>query len=63
MDGHGFGGIRLAEVREQLGEVKKMSAADKFPAKEKARDKARVKDADTFDAQAQKWLRGYQIAG
>lgn len=62
MDGHGFGGIRLAKVREQLGEAKKMIAADKSPAKEKARDKARVKDADTFDAWAQKWLRGYQIA-
>lgn len=39
-----------------------MIAAGKSPAKEKARVKARVKDADTFDAWAQKWLRGYQMA-
>ena len=59
---YGLGGITLVEAREQLGEAKKMIAAGKSPAKEKARDKARVKDADTFDAWAQKWLRGYQMA-
>lgn len=59
---YGLGGITLAEAREQLGEAKKMIAAGKSPAKEKARAKARVKDADTFDAWAQKWLRGYQMA-
>lgn len=57
-----MGGITLAEAREQLGEAKQMIAAGKSPAKEKARDKARIKDADTFDAWAQKWLRGYQMA-
>ncbi|MFC8752882.1 tyrosine-type recombinase/integrase [Pseudomonas oryzihabitans] len=59
---YGAGGITLAEARERLGEAKKMIAAGKSPAKEKARDKARVKDAETFDAWAQKWLRGYQMA-
>ena len=59
---YGLGGITLSEAREQLGEAKKMIAAGKSPAKEKARDKARVKDAETFDAWAQKWLRGYQMA-
>ncbi|TRX76395.1 tyrosine-type recombinase/integrase [Pseudomonas mangiferae] len=59
---YGVGGITLAEARERLGEAKKMIAAGKSPAKEKARDKARVKDAETFDAWAQKWLRGYQMA-
>lgn len=39
-----------------------MIAAGKSPAKEKARDKARVKDAETFGAWAEKWLRGYQMA-
>lgn len=48
-----WGGITLAEAREQLGEAKKMIAAGKSPAKEKARDEARIKDADTFDARAQ----------
>lgn len=38
---YGVGGITLAEAREQLGEAKKMIAAGKSPAKEKARDKAR----------------------
>ncbi|MDD3354408.1 site-specific integrase [Zoogloea sp.] len=59
---YGAGGITLAEARERLGEAKKMIAAGKSPAKEKARDKARVKDAQTFGAWAEKWLRGYQMA-
>ena len=59
---YGVGGITLAEARERLGEAKKMIAAGKSPAKEKARDKARIKDAETFSAWAEKWLRGYQMA-
>jgi len=59
---YGTGGITLSEAREQLGEAKKMIAAGKSPAREKARDKARVKDAETFGAWAEKWLRGYQMA-
>lgn len=59
---YGRGGITLAEAREQLGNAKKMIAAGKSPAKEKARDKARIKDAETFGAWAEKWLRGYQMA-
>lgn len=39
-----------------------MVAAGKSPAKEKARAKARTKGAETFDAWAEKWLRGYQMA-
>jgi len=39
-----------------------MMATGKSPAREKARDKARVKDAETFGTWAEKWLRGYQIA-
>ena len=59
---YGLGGISLAEARERLGEAKKLIAAGKSPAKEKARDKARVKGAETFGAWAEKWLRGYQMA-
>lgn len=59
---YGLGGITLAEARERLGDAKKMIAAGKSPAKERARDKARVKDAKTFGAWAEKWLRGYQMA-
>ena len=59
---YGNGGITLAEARERLNEAKKTVAAGKSPAREKARDKARVKDAETFGAWAEKWLRGYQMA-
>ncbi len=59
---YGVGGITLAEARELLGEAKKMVSAGKSPAREKARTKARTKGAETFDAWAEKWLRGYQMA-
>lgn len=59
---YGTGGITLAEAREQVNQAKKMIAAGKSPAREKARDKTRVKDAKTFGAWADKWLRGYQMA-
>jgi len=52
---YGPGGITLAEA-------KKMIAAGKSPAREKAREKARVRDAETFGAWAEKWLRSYQMA-
>ena len=39
--------MTLAEAREKLGEAKKLITAGKSPAKEKARNKARVKDAET----------------
>ena len=58
---HGVGGITLSEAREQLGEAKKMIAAGRSPAKEKARDKARIKDAGTFGAWAEKLLRGWTL--
>lgn len=50
---YGVGGITLAEAREQLGEAKKLVAAGKSPAKEKARDKARIKGVETFGAWAE----------
>ncbi|ACY52497.1 Integrase [Vibrio antiquarius] len=59
---YGVGGITLAEARERLNEAKRMVTVGKSPAKEKARAKARMKDAETFGAWAQKWLRGYQMA-
>jgi len=39
-----------------------MIAAGKSPAREKAREKARVRDAETFGAWAEKWLRSYPMA-
>ncbi|HCE1933850.1 TPA: tyrosine-type recombinase/integrase [Vibrio parahaemolyticus] len=59
---YGVGGITLAEARERLNEAKRMVTVGKSPAKEKVRAKARTKDAETFGAWAQKWLRGYQMA-
>ncbi|EFN5114920.1 tyrosine-type recombinase/integrase [Escherichia coli] len=59
---YGVGGITLAEARERLNEAKRMVTDGKSPVKEKARAKARTKDAETFGAWAQKWLRGYQMA-
>ena len=59
---YGSGGITLAEAREELNSAKKMVADGKSPAKEKARDKKRVKGAETFGEWADKWLRGYQMA-
>lgn len=59
---YGVGGITLAEARERLNEAKRMVTDGKSPSKEKARAKARTKDAETFGAWAQKWLRGYQMA-
>lgn len=59
---YGVGGITLAEARERLHEAKRLIAEGKSPAREKARAKARVKDAETFGAWAEKWLRGYQMA-
>ena len=55
--------VAKQQADEQLADAKKMIANGKSPAKEKARDKARVKDAETFGAWAEKWLRGYQMAG
>ncbi|GIZ28726.1 hypothetical protein TUM12151_05570 [Morganella morganii] len=43
---YGVGGITLAEARERLNEAKKMVAGGRSPAREKARDKARIKDVN-----------------
>jgi integrase len=59
---YGASGLTLAEARDRLSQAKRLIAAGKSPAKEKARDKARVKDTETFGAWAEKWLRGYQMA-
>lgn len=59
---YGAGGITLAEAREELAKAKRMVAEGKSPAREKARDKARVKDAETFGAWAEQWLKKHQMA-
>lgn len=57
-----YGLMTLAEARDALVEAKKLIAAGKSPAREKARSKAKEKDAKTFGAWAEKWLRGYEMA-
>lgn len=59
---YGVGGITLAEARELLHDAKKRVADGKSPAREKARDKARIKDADSFGAWAERWLKAHQMA-
>lgn len=57
-----YGILSLAEAREKLMEAKKLLAAGKSPAQEKARDKARVQGLETFGAWAGKWLAGHRMA-
>jgi hypothetical protein len=59
---YGMGGITLAEARDRLWEAKKALSAGKSPAKEKARDKARLKGASTFGDWAERWLREHPVA-
>jgi integrase len=59
---YGAGGVTLAEAREKLTEAKKRIAAGKSPAKEKAREKARLKGIDTFGGWADKWFQNYTMA-
>jgi integrase len=59
---YGPGGVTLAEAREKLLDAKRAIAAGKSPAKEKARDKARLKGIDTFGGWADKWLQNYPMA-
>ncbi|MCB6184248.1 tyrosine-type recombinase/integrase [Leeia sp. TBRC 13508] len=59
---YGIGGITLAEAREMLGEAKRLLAEGKSPAKAKAREKNKVREADTFGGWAEKWLKGYEMA-
>jgi len=59
---YGAAGVTLAEAREKLLEAKKAIAAGKSPAKEKARDKARLKGIDTFGGWADKWLQSHPMA-
>jgi len=59
---YGVGGITLAEARERLHEAKRLIADGKSPAREKAREKSRAKDAESFGGWGDKWLRGYEMA-
>ncbi len=58
----GPAGISLAEARQKLIEAKRIIAQGISSAREKARVKQRIKDAQTFDDWAQAWLNGLEMA-
>ncbi len=59
---YGTGGITLAEARELLSEAKKGLASGKSPSRQKAREKQKIKEADSFGEWAELWLKDHQMA-
>lgn len=59
---YGPGGITLSEARELLSEAKKGLAAGKSPSRQKAREKQKIKEADSFGEWAELWLKDHQMA-
>ncbi len=59
---YGPGGLTLAEAREMLADAKKGLAAGKSPSRQKAREKQKVNEADSFGEWAELWLKNYQMA-
>ena len=59
---YGPGGITLSEARELLSEAKKGLASGKSPSRQKAREKQKVKEADSFGEWAELWLKDHQMA-
>lgn len=52
-----YGQLNLAEAREKLTEAKKTIASGSSPARSKAREKQKSKEADTFGEWAELWLK------
>ena len=59
---YGPGGLTLAEARERLMEAKKALAAGRSPSRQKAREKQRSGDADSFGEWAELWLKNHPMA-
>jgi integrase len=59
---YGADGITLAEARERLMAAKKMIGEGKSPARKKSRDAQKVRDAESFGAWAELWLKHYPMA-
>ena len=59
---YGAGGLTLAEAREKLSEAKKGLAIGKSPSRQKAREKLKAKEADSFGEWAELWLKNHQMA-
>lgn len=59
---YGVGGMTLAEARDRLHDAKRLIAAGKSPAHEKARTKDKIGQEQTFGDWADGWLRGHEMA-
>lgn len=57
-----YGQMKLAEAREALIKAKKVIAAGKSPARQKAREKAKAHAEDTFGEWAELWLKKHKMA-
>lgn len=57
-----YGTVSLAEARSRLQDAKKLIAAGRSPAREKARSKARRHTAQTFGEWAEKWFLTHRMA-
>lgn len=59
---YGAGGLTLLEARKKLDEAKRGLASGNSPARQKARDKQKVKQADAFGDWAELWLKKHKMA-
>lgn len=59
---YGPDGITLAEARERLLAAKKLVSEGKSPARQKSREMQKIRDAETFGAWAELWLKHYPMA-
>ena len=59
---YGAGGLTLLEARGKLDEAKKGLAAGKSPSRAKAREKRKVKEAESFGEWAELWLKKHKMA-
>jgi hypothetical protein len=59
---YGSDGISLAEARGRVVEARRLIESGVSPAAEKQRDKARIRDARSFETWANDWITRYKMA-
>lgn len=59
---YGADGLTLSAARDKLIEAKKNLNIGKSPARQKAREKKKASDAESFGQWAELWLKNYQMA-
>jgi integrase len=59
---YGPAGLTLAEARERLTEAKKALASGRSPSRQKAREKLKTNEADSFGGWAELWLKNHPMA-